>query len=308
MSSYNRDTKSYESYEMLSKLLNTDKKENIDVVYDTLKRLTESSYQGSLAENEAQYAKARDTLSQNRAKADKYLNYFVTEGGYANSGVATDARIKQELNYESNVSDLNSEQLASKNELERSKEERLAEIESERAKAQAEADSELAESVYKNEQLKLQQKQLEQDNYWKKKQYELDKQSSGSGGASGSNTAYNAVMYNDTMAKFGSCNTADEMQQMYDSLVGANSTAAQGVYGSYYSKLITEMREAIIEKRAEETHDNNVREICTQMTEYGRSPNTIFISLYRQALTDENSPYTKQEVEEAYKRVVEMMK
>ena len=71
---------------------------------------------------------------------------------------------------------------------------------------------------------------------------------------------------------------------------------------------ITEMREAIIEKRAEETHDNNVREICTQMTEYGRSPNTIFINLYRQALTDENSPYTKQEVEEAYKRVVEMMK
>lgn len=306
MSSYNRNTKSYESYEMLSKLLNTDKKENIDVVYDTLRKLTESTYDGNLAKNEEKYAKARDTLSQNRAKAEKYLNYFVTEGGYANSGVATDARVKQELNYENNVSELDSEQLTAKKELERDKAEQLAEIELERVQAQSKADDELAESAYKNEQLKLQEKQLQQDNYWKQKQYELDKQSTG--GSSGSNTGYNAVMYNDTMAKFGSCKTSEEMQAMYDSLVGSNSTAAQGVYGSFYTKMLTEMREDILEKKAEEHHDGKVREICTQMTEYGRSPNAVFIHLYRQALTDADSPYTKHEVEEAYKRVVEMMK
>ena len=163
MSSYNRDTKSYESYEMLSKLLNSSKKENIDKVYDTLKQLTEQNYEGSLAQNEAEYAKARDTLSRNRAKAEKYLDYFVNEGGYANSGVGADARLKQELNYENNVSALNSEQLAAKEKLAREKQAEILKLETNRASEQVAADAELAEMALKNEQLELQKKQAEQE-------------------------------------------------------------------------------------------------------------------------------------------------
>ena len=315
MSSYNRDTKSYESYEMLSKLLNSNKKENIDTVYDTLKKLTEQNYEGSLAENEAEYAKARDTLSRNRAKSEKYLDYFVNEGGYANSGVGTDARLKQELNYENNVSALNSEQIAAKEKLAREKQEEILKLESERATAQIEADSELADMALKNEQLELQKKQAEQDNYWKSKQYELQKNaysasssssSSSGGGALRNDSAYNAVMYNDMLKKLSECKNADEMQVLYDSLVGTNTEAAQSVYGSFYSKLLNEMRSALLDKRADEDHDNKVREICERMTKVGSNANTVFINLYRDSMLTSHPQYTTEQVEEAYRRVIRL--
>ncbi len=311
MSSYNRDTKSYESYEMLSKLLNSNKKENIDAVYDTLKKLTEQNYEGSLSQNESDYAKARDTLSRNRAKAEKYLDYFVNEGGYANSGIGADARLKQELNYENNVSTLNSEQVAAKEKLAREKQAELAKLESERATAQLQADSELADMAYKNEQLELQKEQLEQENYWKKKQYELQKQAySGSSGSSGGGTsggsAYNAVMYNDMLSKLAACKNADEMQALYDSLVGTNTEAAQSVYGSYYSKLLSEVREGLLDKRAEEDDDGKIRQICTMMTRVGTNPNTVFINLYRDSMLTDHPQYTTKQVEEAYRRVIRL--
>lgn len=309
MSSYNRDTRSYESYEMLSKLLNSSKKENIDIVYDTLKKLTEQNYEGNLAQNESDYATARDTLSRNRAKAEKYLDYFVNEGGYANSGVGTDARLKQELNYENNVSALNSEQLKAKEKLAEEKQAELLKIENERASAQAAADTELADMAYKNEELKLREKELDQDNYWKKKQYELEKQAYGAGSGSaggGTSTAYSAVMYNDMMSKFAECKTADEMQALYDSLVGTNTEAAQSVYGSYYSKLITELREDLLDKRAEEDDDDKIRQICSMMTRAGTNPNTVFINLYRDSMLTDHPQYTTRQVEEAYKRVIRL--
>ena len=315
MSSYNRDTKSYESYEMLSKLLNSNKKENIDTVYDTLKKLTEQNYEGSLAQNEAEYAKARDTLSRNRAKSEKYLDYFVNEGGYANSGVGTDARLKQELNYENNVSALNSEQIAAKEKLAREKQEEILKLESERATAQIEADSELADMALKNEQLELQKKQAEQDNYWKSKQYELQKNaysgsssssSSSGGGSLRNDSAYNAVMYNDMLKKLSECKNADEMQVLYDSLVGTNTEAAQSVYGSFYSKLLNEMRSALLDKRADEDHDNKVREICERMTKVGSNANTVFINLYRDSMLTSHPQYTTEQVEEAYRRVIRL--
>ena len=296
---------------MLSKLLNSNKKENIDMVYDALKKLTEQNYEGSLAENEAEYAKARDTLSRNRAKADKYLDYFVNEGGYANSGIGVDARLKQELNYENNVSALNSEQLAAKEKLAREKQAELIKLENERASAQVQADSELADMAFKNEQLELQKKELEQENYWKSKQYELQKQSySGAGaGSSASGTggaAYSAVMYNDMMKKLSECKNADEMQVLYDSLVGTNTEAAQSVYGSYYSKLLGEMRETLLDKRAEEDNDGKIREICSLMTHVGSNANAVFINLYRDSLLTDHPQYTTQQVEEAYRRVIRL--
>lgn len=300
---------------MLSKLLNSNKKENIDTVYDTLKKLTEQNYEGSLAQNEAEYAKARDTLSRNRAKSEKYLDYFVNEGGYANSGVGTDARLKQELNYENNVSALNSEQIAAKEKLAREKQEEILKLESERATAQIEADSELADMALKNEQLELQKKQAEQDNYWKSKQYELQKNaysgsssssSSSDGGALRNDSAYNAVMYNDMLKKLSECKNADEMQVLYDSLVGTNTEAAQSVYGSFYSKLLNEMRSALLDKRADEDHDNKVREICERMTKVGSNANTVFINLYRDSMLTSHPQYTTEQVEEAYRRVIRL--
>ena len=316
MSSYNRDTKSYESYEMLSKLLNSNKKENIDAVYDTLKKLTEQNYEGSLSQNESDYAKARDTLSRNRAKAEKYLDYFVNEGGYANSGVGTDARLKQELNYENNVSALNSEQVAAKEKLAREKQAEILRIESERASAQAEADTELADMALKNEQLELQKKQVEQDNYWKSKQYELQKNaysgssssssSSSGGGASHGDSAYSAVMYNEMIKKLSECKNADQMQELYDSIVGENTAAAQGIYGSFYSKLLSEMRETLLDKRAEEDNDDKVREICRLMTKVGYNSNNVFINLYRDSMLTSHPQYTTEQVEEAYRRVIRL--
>ena len=173
------------------------------------------------------------------------------------------------------------------------------------------ADTELAEMAYKNEQLELQKQQLEQENYWKKKQYELQKQaysSSGSSdpGSAAGNSAYNAVMYNDMMSKFAACKTADEMQALYDSLVGTNTEAAQSVYGSYYTKLLSEVREGLLDKRAEEDDDGKIREICTMMTKVGANPNAVFINLYRDSMLTDHPQYTTKQVEEAYKRVIRL--
>ncbi len=302
---------------MLSKLLNSSKKENIDKVYDTLKQLTEQNYEGSLAQNEAEYAKARDTLSRNRAKAEKYLDYFVNEGGYANSGVGTDARLKQELNYENNVSALNAEQVAAKENLARERQQEILKLETERASAQADADTELAEMTLKNEELELQKKQVEQDNYWKSKEYELQKNaysgssssssSSSSGSASSSgNSAYSAVMYNEMLKKISECKNADEMQVLYDSIVGTNTEAAESIYGSFYTKLLGEMLRTLLDKRAEEDYDNKVREICERMTRVGSNANTVFVNLYRDSMLTDNPQYTTEQVEAAYKRVIRL--
>lgn len=336
MSSYNRDTRTYESYEMLAKLLNTDKKENIQIVYDTLRQLTEERYKGESAKSEREYAESRDMLARNRAKSEKYLNYFVTEGGYANSGVATDARVKQELNYENNVSALRKSENDAMQELQRIKNEELANIEIQRAQAQIKADDELDDAAYKNEQLALEKEKLQQDNYWQEKQYQLDKEkqqaqlaqnsssgssggssssdssggsssgsssSGSSGNSSGKSDAYYAVMYNDAMKNLAQTARASDVQKLYDSLTGKNTEASEALYGSYYEKLIGQVREKLVKTIDAENNERAVTEICGIMMQFGRTPDDVFLELYNDAATGRASKYTKEQVEEAYRRV-----
>ncbi len=295
---------------MLTQLLSSDKKENIDRVYDALRQLTESDYQAKASQSGQDYAKARDTLAKNRAKSEKYLNYFINEGGYADSGTETDARLKQELNYKNNVSELDMQEQNAIHELEREKAEQLLKIESERAEKHAQADTELAEQEYKNELLQIEKDKQTLD----EKKYEStvhnssssssSSSSSGSSASSGSGSdAYYAVMYNDAIRKLAECKTADDIQVIYDGLTGANTESSEGLYGSFYTKLLADVRTALLEKREFENYEKKVQELCQMFLRPGARAQEMFIRMYHEASMTSTSQYTPAQVEEAYRRV-----
>ncbi len=311
MSSYNKNSKSYKSYEMLTQLLSSDRKENIDRVYDALRQLTESDYQAKASQSGQDYAKARDTLAKNRAKSEKYLNYFINEGGYADSGTEADARLKQELNYKNNVSQLDMQEQNAIQELEREKAEQLLKIESERAEKHAQADSEIAEQEYKNELLQIEKDKQELD----EKKYasavnnsssSSSSSSSGSGGgysSGGGSNAYYAVMYNDAMRKLAECKTADDVQVIYDGLTGTNTEHSESLYGSFYTKLLADVRTSLLEKRESENYEKKVQELCQMFLRPGARAQEMFIRMYHEASMTSTSQYTPAQVEEAYRRV-----
>lgn len=305
---------------MLTKLLSSDKKENIDKVYDALVQLTQNEYLASSEKSAREYQTAQNVLAQNRAKSEKYLNYFMNEGGYADSGVQADARLKQELNYENNVSELAQSQAEDERKLAYDKAQQILQLERERADAHSEADTELAEQAYKDEQLDIEKQKLYLEE--KKHKHDVEKAerefsqassgtdsgssgSSVSGGASSSqkNTAYNAVMYNDAMKKLGECKSADDVQEIYDSLIGANTANAEALYGAYYEKLLSQARTDLLEKREAENYETKVQELCQMFLRPGARAQELFIRMYHEASMTSTSQYTPQQVEEAYRRV-----
>lgn len=298
---------------MLTQLLSSDRKENIDRVYDALRQLTESDYGSRASQSEQDYAKARDTLAKNRAKSEKYLNYFINEGGYADSGTEADARLKQELNYKNNVSELDMQEQNAIQELEREKAEQLLKIESERAEKHAQADSDIAEQEYKNELLQIEKDKhaLDEKKYAGTVNNSSSSSSSSSSGSSsnggyssnGGSNAYYAVMYNDAMRKLAECKTADEVQVIYDGLTGTNTEHSESLYGSFYTKLLADVRTALLEKRESENYETKVQELCQMFLRPGARAQEMFIRMYHEASMTSTSQYTPAQVEEAYRRV-----
>ncbi|MBO4422096.1 MAG: hypothetical protein J5879_01550, partial [Clostridia bacterium] len=161
------NSKSYESYKMLAELLNSEKKENIDKAYDALASVIESSYGRKKQQNANEFAKKRDALAVNRAKAEKYLDYFMTEKGYSGSGVEADAKLKAELGYGSDLAALSGAEASSAAAIEADRAEALQKNESSRASEYGKAEKETEDTVYK-----LQKD--EADNEIKKEQLQND--------------------------------------------------------------------------------------------------------------------------------------
>ncbi len=333
MAGYENNTKIIESYETLAKLLNSDKKENIDKAYDALRAIADSEYTASVKQTEQSYAKSRDVLAVNRAKADKYMNYFLSKGGYDGSGIAADAKLKSELNYASQVSELNSEQRAAEQSLAQQRKKSLNDIESKRAEEQTRADEAMAELEYKlasdraeleykvaadKAERELRLKEMENESYWRNKEYELkklvaDRETSSSSGTSGSGTSgdeslkemisgYRTLLYNGIIDDFGQAKTADEMETIYNTVTGVNAEKAINIFGqSLYNKMIKDMKVKLMAQKKEEEYEAEIVEIFNRLVESPDVGQTM-ASLQYNANFSKNPKYDRDQIDMAFKR------
>ena len=141
--------KSFESYEMLAKLINSGKKENIDSAYDALSDVLTGEYRRKKRENEASFESKRNALAKNKAKADKYLEYFMTEKGYDGSGIEADAKLKANIGYNSDLAALDAAEAASLSEIDSGYQTAKLKNEAERNEKKAAADKEYGDTLYK---------------------------------------------------------------------------------------------------------------------------------------------------------------
>lgn len=142
-------SKAFESYEMLAKLLNSEKKENIDRAYDALAAALAESYGETKKKNARQFAAKRDALAANRAKAEKYLDYFMTEKGYGDSGIEADAKVKASIGYGAELAALHAAESGADAEIDAAYAGAKNKNEAARAEKLAAADKEYAELAYK---------------------------------------------------------------------------------------------------------------------------------------------------------------
>ena len=180
--------KSYESYEMLAKLLNSGRKENIDSVYDALSEVITGEYQRKKQENKDTYADKRNALAKNRAKAEKYLDYFMTEKGYNGSGIEADAKLKASLGYNSDLGSLYAAEALSASDIDSEYVSAKLKNEAERNEKKAESDKDYADALYKaygddrqmalkRDQFDYQKESDEKDRAFKRDQLDYQKES-----------------------------------------------------------------------------------------------------------------------------------
>lgn len=180
--------KSYESYEMLAKLLNSGRKENIDNVYDALSDVLSGEYQKKKLENKNTYAEKRNALAKNRAKAEKYLDYFMTDKGYNGSGIEADAKLKAGIGYNSDLASLYAAEALASSGIDSEYRSAKLKNEAERNEKKAASDKDYADALYKaygeDRQAELKQEQFdyqkqsdEKDRDLKQKQFEYQMQS-----------------------------------------------------------------------------------------------------------------------------------
>ncbi len=313
MAGYEKNSKIIESYETLAKLLNSDKKENIDKAYDALRAIADNEYSASVKETEKSYARGRDILAVNRAKADKYMNYFLQKGGYEGSGIAADVKLKSEMNYNSQVSALNTEQREKEQELARKREQDIYDIEAKRAGEQSDADSELAELEYKiasdkaDRELRL--KELENEEYWNKKQYELNKITTEYKTTEGADSdldemiaGYRMLLYNSIVDDFGQAKTVVEMESVYNTVTGVNAEKAVTLFGEVlYSKMIKDMKIKLIAQKKAESYEKGIEEIFSQLVESPDIAKTM-ATLQLHVNFSKLPKYTREQVDIAFKR------
>ena len=172
--------KSYESYEMLAKLLNSGRQENIDSAYDALSDVINGEYLKKKKENSAAYAEKRDALARNKAKSEKYLDYFMTEKGYNGSGIEADAKLKASLGYDSDLSSLYAAEAAAASDIDSEFITAKLKNEAERSEKKAAADKDQADTLYKayndEQDRALKRDQLDYQRESDEKDRELDMQ------------------------------------------------------------------------------------------------------------------------------------
>lgn len=177
--------KSYESYEMLAKLLSSGRKENIDSAYDALSDVINGEYVKKKLENADTFEKKRNALAANKAKAEKYLDYFMTEKGYDGSGIEADAKLKANIGYNSDLASLHSAEAAALSDIESDRQTALLKNEAERNEKKAAADKDISDTLYKaysddadralkRDQLEYQRESDEKDRELKQNQVDLD--------------------------------------------------------------------------------------------------------------------------------------
>ena len=180
--------KSYKSYEMLAKLLNSGTKENIDNAYDALSEVISGEYQKKKQQNETEFSEKRNALAKNKSKAEKYLDYFMTENGYDGSGIKADAKLKTNLGYNSDLAALYAAEALASSDIDAELASAKLKNEAERNEKKAAADKEYNDNLFKayNDeqdralkltQLEYQRESDEKDRALKQSQFDYQKQS-----------------------------------------------------------------------------------------------------------------------------------
>lgn len=305
-------SRSYDSYNMLAKLLNSGSEEKIEKAYDALMKLTDAEYEAKKEKTRASYKENRDAIARNKAKADKYLNYFMTEGGYASSGMEADAKLRSELGYRSDLasSDI-SEQNALK-ELETEKSAARRKAESDMLKAEAEYEKDMKDTLLNAAELELKKEQADRDEYWKSKEYELDKAKYEASLETTEDVSsdlvdgYRAMLYNEKKNAFRNAETLEELESIYGSLTGVNTENATNVFGAdLYETLIGEIRPVLEKKRKEEKNKKVVDSLYEQLLEAGDDIAKEYFALLRKAQFAPFPGFTEEQVTEAYTRAME---
>lgn len=330
--------KTYESYEMLAKLLNSERKENIDKAYNALSAALSEAYAEKRDENSAEYSKKRDALERNRAKAEKYRSYFMTDKGYSGSGIEADAKLKSDLSYNSDLASLYAAEagadaaLASSYEAENMKNER------EKSDKVAAADKELSDTLYKikndevtaelkekqldmqkeqnQNELELKRKQQEAENALKEKELELKKLQAELSSAKNSSdskseaaalnekiNAYRQTLYGNIKDNFDNARSLDEMQRIYDSVTGVNAEQSVELFGEkLYNDLVKSFSKAITNEKVKKADAETVQKLYDRFVNAGDEyHNQTYMKLKRELAYSNFPGFTADQLERAYK-------
>lgn len=330
--------KTYESYEMLAKLLNSERKENIDRAYDALSAALEQAYAEKKDESTKAYADKRDALARNRAKAEKYLDYFMTEKGYSGSGIEADAKLKSNLSYNSDLSALNASEAGALSALDAQLQTDKLKNESEKNEKKAAADKDYGDSLYKiksdsdanalkekqlqiqkeldEKELELKQTKQAAETALKQKEYELKKmQTEASAEKASSNSkaetealnekisAYRQLLYGNIKDDFENAKDLAEMQRIYDSVTGVNAEASAELFGEkLYNDMIKSFRKAITEAKVKQADEQTVQKLYDRFVNAGSEyHNQTYMKLKRELAYGNFPGFSSDQLERAYK-------
>lgn len=323
--------KSYEAYQMLAKLLNSEQKENIDRAYNALSDALDKAYTKTVRENSDEFSKKRDALARNKAQSDKYLSYFMTDKGYANSGTEADARLKSQLGYDSDLAALQTAEASAQAKAEEEHNEAALKNEIERNSKKAAADKELGDSLYKmykdERDGEIQREKIKSDNDVKSRQLEINKElkekdyeikllqaqatAAKSGGADKAENAalkeklnsYRQLLYNETLDKFKRAASLDEMQSIYDSVTGVNAETAADVFGEkLYNDMIKSFSKSLSDAKTKRADEAAVQKLYDRFVnakdEYHQR---TYMKLKRELAYSNFPGFTADQLERAYK-------
>ena len=330
--------KTYESYEMLAKLLNSERKENIDRAYDALSAALEQAYAEKKDESTKAYADKRDALARNRAKAEKYLDYFMTEKGYSGSGIEADAKLKSNLSYNSDMSALNASEAGALSALDAQLQTDKLKNESEKNEKKAAADKDYGDSLYKiksdsdanalkekqlqiqkeldEKELELKQTKQAAETALKQKEYELKKlQTEASAEKASSNSkaetealnekisAYRQLLYGNIKDDFENAKDLAKMQRIYDSVTGVNAEASAELFGEkLYNDMIKSFRKAITEAKVKQADEQTVQKLYDRFVNAGSEyHNQTYMKLKRELAYGNFPGFSSDQLERAYK-------
>ena len=305
----NSDTKSYESYQMLAKLLNSERKENIDRAYDALLSALNESYNEKIGTVKDEFRDKKNALARNRAKAEKYLGYFMTEKGYKNSGIEADAKTKAQIGYNADMAALDREEGKTEADVLVKHHQAQADNEAQRAKEKSKADADLEDQLNK---LKKEQdmtdvnlEKLRLQNYWKEKELELQKYKIDNGDDAEKLKAYRYLSYQEILKTVEGAKDRNELKEIYDSVTGVNTEHASDIMGyTNYKNLLRAIENTEKKlKEAEESQERIDALYARFVSAYGKEYHGLtYRKLAGDLKANEMPGYSKDELDTAYER------